>query len=768
MVKQVRLLTPFPERSMSFKRITLATSLAALSFAAVADEPVPDVVVVAPKGDSGAAAPTEVDAATLRRLLPATSDTASLLRDLPGVSLQGGGGVSSLPSIHGLADDRIRTKVDGMDLISACANHMNSPLSYIDPTQVGQVQVFAGISPVSVGGDSIGGTILVDSPAAEFAAPGAAMLRKGEVGTFYRSNGNAWGANLSATAASDTLSLSYQGATAESENYQAAKAFKPAGPAAAGRGWLDGDEVGSSSYESSNHALAIALQREAHLLELKMGVQDIPHQGWTNQRMDMTDNDSTQFNLRYQGGFDWGLFEARAYDEQTRHDMDFGEDKLYWYGPGNVPGSDGVPGPISGGPNGYAAGMPMDTEGRNTGLVLKGEIALREGDVLRVGGEFQRYRLDDWWEPSGKGMWPETFWNIHDGERDRLAAYGEWEREWDTQWLTQLGLRHEQVEMNAGEVQGYNPMFSPADEAAFNAADRELTDHNWDLTALARFAPSAGERYEFGLAQKSRSPNLYERYAWSTHGMAMRMVNWAGDGNGYVGNLELEPEVAYTLSASADWHDAGGQQWSFKVTPYLTYVEDYIDGVRCDSNPDGSACNDANLTRSDGFVYLRFANQSARLYGIDLSGSVELGEQAGLGRFSATGVLNYVQGENRDTGDDLYNLMPLNARLGLVQAWGGWTNTLEWELVDDKTEVSQVRNEVETGGYGLFNLRSSYQWKQARLDLGIENLFDKYYHHPLGGAYTGQGKTMSGTDVPWGVPVPGPGRSFYAGVTLNF
>ena len=53
------------------------------------------------------------------------------LRDVPGVSLYGAGGVSSLPSIHGLADDRLRVTVDGMDLIASCPNHMNPALSYI-------------------------------------------------------------------------------------------------------------------------------------------------------------------------------------------------------------------------------------------------------------------------------------------------------------------------------------------------------------------------------------------------------------------------------------------------------------------------------------------------------------------------------------------------------------------------------------------------------------------------------------------------------------
>jgi iron complex outermembrane receptor protein len=80
------------------------------------------------------------------------------------VSVYGAGGVSSLPVIRGLADDRLRTQVDGMDLVAACPNHMNSPLSYIDPTAVANIDVYAGVTPVSVGGDSIGGAGVARRP----------------------------------------------------------------------------------------------------------------------------------------------------------------------------------------------------------------------------------------------------------------------------------------------------------------------------------------------------------------------------------------------------------------------------------------------------------------------------------------------------------------------------------------------------------------------------------------------------------------------------
>ncbi|MHB0927290.1 MAG: TonB-dependent receptor plug domain-containing protein, partial [Gallionellaceae bacterium] len=674
---------------MQFKRITICVALA-FAPSAFAAETLPEVPV---RSEALQPLPSTnnrgLEPESLKSKRAGTSDTASLLEDVPGVSLYGAGGVSSLPAIHGLADDRLRIKVDGMDLISACGNHMNPPLSYIDPSSVGSIKVFAGIAPVSLGGDSIGGTVQVESAMPKFSANGETLL-SGELGAFYRSNGNAQGGNLAATIASETLSLTYTGSTAKSDDYKAGGDFKQASYYAnaaaaakdAGDRVLGRDEVGSSMYKSTNQSLALALRNANHLFEFKLGVQDIPYQGWPNQRMDMTGNDSKQFNLRYTGDYGWGKLEGRAYHEHTRHKMQFFDDKLYWYGaaaPGNYTnsGTPCVPSATC------AAGMPMDTDGKNSGVTAKASILMSERDLLRIGAEAQQYRLNDWWDPSGKGMWPSTFWNINGGQRDRMALFGEWEANWNPQWLTQFGVRHEAVDMNTGTVQGYSAGYV-TDATAFNNTNRKKTDHNWDLTALARFTPSATQTYEFGFAQKTRSPNLYERYTWSKGGMAMYMINMAGDGNGYVGNLNLKPEVAHTLSATADWHGEGAEDWSLKVTPYYTQIQDYIDAQRCSAG--STVCVAANLTRTNGYVFLQFVNQRARLYGMDISGRMPLAKSEGYGDLTATAVISYVDGKNQTTGDNLYNIMPLNARLAVSQRLAGWTNTAEIELVDAKTQ----------------------------------------------------------------------------------
>ncbi len=713
-----------------------------------------------PVAPAAIAGPATLDAEQLRRARSATGDTASMLRDIPGVTLQGAGGASSLPVIHGMASDRVRIKVDGMDLIASCPNHMNPPLSYLDPSTIGSLEVYAGIAPVSLGGDSIGGTIVARTREPEFAEAGQDRVVKGELGAYFRSNGNARGLNVSASMATETLHVAYSGALARSDNQRAGGDFKTTpGTGRVGHD-LPLDEIGSTAFETRNHSLSLAQRSGGHLLELRLGLQDLPLQLYPNQRMDMLDNQQQRANLRYLGRFDWGTLEARAYREEVDHLMDFGPDRRFWYGSNSGAGQPCDPIRFFGDPAGTcAAGMPMQTASDNTGLTIKADLRLHEHEVLRVGAEAQAYRLEDQWPASGGGMGPGVFQNIHDGRRDRMALFGEWETTHAAGWTTSVGARFEHVRMSAGEVHGYSsapnaPGNQFADAAAFNASERARSDHNWDFTALARYTTSPMLDIEGGFARKVRSPNLYERYTWSTWAMAATMNNFVGDGNGYLGDPTLKPETAHTVSATLDWH-AADRAWALKATPYVTLVSDYIDAV---ARPGFVP---------DKFNVLQYANQSARIAGLDLSGRMALGTTA-WGHWGLEGLASVTRGKNRDSGDDLYNIMPPSAKLSLTHRHGGWNNGVELVGVAGKTRLSEVRNEIPTPGYALVNLRASHAWQRVRLDFGVDNLFDRAYVLPTGGAYVGQGTTMSMNGVPWGIGVPGPGRSIYAAASVTF
>lgn len=739
-----------------------------------------DAVTVLPRvivaGDRASIAPArQMEGDSTRARQAATSDTARLLDGLPGVSVNAAGGVSGLPVIHGLADNRLRIQVDGADITASCPNHMNPALSYVAPGDIGRITVYPGITPVSVGGDSIGGSIVVDSKPPVFAVPGGGHVLSGEVGAFYRSNGDAHGANVAATFATEHVSLRYAGSTAQADNYRAGGDFKDYDFTGRAGHTLGRDEVGSSAYTTRNQTLDLAYVWGDHLLQATLGWQSMPEQGFPNQRMDLLDNRQRRLNLHYLGDFDWGRLEARAYRERLEHHMDFGADKRYWYGVASGGGYPPGGGAVACAPIGMncAAGMPMDTESDTTALTIDAEWALAGDDLLRVGVAHRIYRLDDWWPPSGGMMAPGTFWNIRDGERDRSAAYAEWEHRFTVRWVGELGLRYERVRMDAGDVQGYDPAsnmmgsYQMRDAARFNASDRTRSDGNLDASAIFRFARDEKTDIAFGIVRKVRSPGLYEVYPWSTWSMAAVMNNFVGDGNGYIGNPALRPERAVTMSMTLDWH-APDRSWELQATPYYTRVADYIDAVQWDAP--------ANAPRAvpvtGAFSVLKYANQSARLYGLDVSGKMSLGETRS-GVFGLEAGLAYVNGENTLTRGNLYNLMPPNARVALTHRLGDWDSALEVQGVMRKNSVSRVRNELETAGYGLVHLRAARQWGRVRLDVGVENLFDRFHALPTGGTYLGQGTTMSmNPTLPnypqWGVAVPAPGRSIHAAVNVKF
>jgi iron complex outermembrane receptor protein len=660
-----------------------------------------------------------------------TSDTASLLADQPGVSLQTGGGVSSLPVVNGLADDRLQIFIDNMIICSACANHMNPPLSYIPATSVGTITVTGNLTPVSVGGDSIGSSIIVESEPPLFAVKGQGIVEAGAFSSYFRSNNHARGAALSASVAGSNLSF---GITASHDK---------------GNDYVDGhgNTVTSTYYESNNLGMTLSAKTDNSLITFKAGHQSIPSQGFVNQWMDMTGNDASYANLGYKGDFDWGKVDASAYWNNTWHEMNSGPDKLTF--PLRMPN------------------MPMDTHGISLGYALKTDIKIGSESILRLGNEFQRFTLDDWWPPISSTigtMGPNTFLNINNGRRDRYAFFAEWETKPSEKLTTIVGVRNEQVRMDTGDVQGYNNQNMAGamstnylrDSSAFNSLSHARNDSNWNITALCKYKATTTEDYEFGYAMKTRSPNLYERFAWSTMWMTSGMLGWFGDGNGYVGNPDLKPEIAHTVSLSMDWHDQDKKSYELKITPYFTYVNNYI-GVQDIGN--STAPGTRNI--------LQFVNQDAGLYGIDISGKAALWRSDAWGSGQLRGTVGYVHGNNRDTDTSLYHMMPLNCNLTLEQTVKGWTNAVELQLVNKKSSVDPYRYEPGTAGYALVNLRTAYQYKNMRIDFGVMNLFDKYYFLPLGGVNYDRSLAISGRPVYFDA-LAGMGRSFNVGITQSF
>jgi iron complex outermembrane receptor protein len=666
------------------------------------------VVIVAPKAD----------AAVLKRI--GASDPVSLLLDQPGVSAYGNGGVSGLPALRGLADDRIKIRVDGGEATAACGNHMNAPLSYVDPTLVASTSVTAGITPVSAGGDNIAGVIEIDTVQPLFAVTGQSLLAAGSLTVQGRTVDDSLTRSATATLASDWLSATWAGATTAASSYKDG----------------NGRTVADTLYKSTNQSLTLGARTPDQRWSLKIGQQRIPYQGFPNEFMDMTDNRAVHANLAWDARLGWGALHAKAFWQNTEHEMGFFSSER-------------------------AGTMPMNTHGRDASASLQADIPA-DGGTLKVGAEFHRHRLDDWWPAVADSMMmgPQAYVNVDGGRRDRLGLFGEWDGKLADRWSIDAGLRAESVHTGAGVVQDYGcGMMCAADAAAaaaFNASDRTRRDTNVDATLVGRFEAGPNASYEFGIARKTRSPSLYERYSWGRGTMAMTMIGWFGDANGYVGDIGLKPEVARTVSATADWHDGGPSGGFLRVTPFFTAVRDFIDADVIGSYQPGDA---DGPTRS----LLQFANHDAHLYGVNVSWRVPVAASPSSGQTSVEGKFDWTRGRRND-GGDLYHIMPPSLDVAVVQTLDRWSAQAGLQAVARKSHVDVRRAEPATPAYALVNLGARYEFRNgSSLQAGVRNLFDRQYGQPLGGvniAAFEAGGALS--------PVAGAGRSFDAGATWKF
>jgi len=659
----------------------------------------------------------EATADALAAQLVSSSDTASLLT---GIDSAQAGAVSSLPTIHGLGDDRIRTLVNGVPVAAACPMHMNPPLSYIDPTNVARIEVLPGVTPVSLGGDSIGGTIVVDSSAPNFAATDHSIASDARMSSFYRSNGSTIVGAAAASLASSDFSLAYQGSESRAGDYHDG----------------DGERIGASRVETSNQQITAAYRSGQDLYEAQAAFQHMPYEGFPNADMDLTDNVGMFVNLRYRGVESWGVLKFTAYYDHIQHEMN-----------GNA--ADRYPPALT--ITGFGD-MPTLERAQDFGYRVEADIVTATRGTLRIGNEVHAQTLDDRWPGAPAGMMFD-FINVDAAARTQLGTFAEWERDWSGTWVTLLGVRNDTVWMDTGPVQGYDGVDPLA--KAFNASSRARTDVNFDATLLSRYQPDAQQSYSVGLARKNRTPNLYERYAWGTN--TIGTVTWFGDGNGYTGNPDLKPETAYTASISGDWHDRAARLWDARVTPYLTFVPDYIGAVPiC-----GPSCTGMPGSQ------LAFANQRARLYGLDVSEAVTLADHPAAGLTRITGSGGFVRGEDLSTQTSLYHMMPLHGTIALEHERGRWSSTLELRAASAKTAVDATRHEPPTPGFAILNLRTDYTWRGVRLDFAITNLLDHQYENPLGGTWQSAlyPPGYSGTTFH---PLPAAGRSFDTGVTVKF
>ena len=299
-------------------------------------------------------------------------------------------------------------------------------------------------------------------------------------------------------------------------------------------------------------------------------------------------------------------------------------------------------------------------------------------------------------------------------------------------------------------------MSNPDAEAAtvFNARDRNKSDTLVDasLTAVKQF--DQRNSLALSVARKNRAPNLYERYSWGQGAMATSMIGWFGDGNGYIGNIDLQPETAHTAALNYQF-DTG--TFSVEARGWYTHVQDYIDvevsgQFNRSSMPEGLR----NI--------LAFTNLDATLYGAGLQGRYQL-PFTGAGQWQIINAFAWQRGERDDTGNSLYQIIPVKNTLTIMHTMDGLTTSLTWQWVGQKDNTDPRRLENETDAYSLLNASTQWQYDNLTLTLSVNNLTDNVYALPLGGVSIANYNVEPDKGF---TQLQGAGRSFDFGIRYSF
>lgn len=461
-------------------------------------------------------------------------DTAELLLAVPGAAVVRNGTQTGIPQLHGLWGDRVRVSVDGMNITPACPNHMDPPLHYAAPSSVASLLVMAGITPVSQGGDSLGGTVALESPPPRFSTNDS-LLYYGDLGTRVSTADDGLTLSGAAGLASRHLSVGYEGSSATARDYR----------------YPDGI-VRDTGFDMQQHSVQLGANTKPGLLDLDLGWGRTRDAGTPALPMDMIRDDSFRAGLGYRGALPIGNLEGRLYYHEIDHLMD-----NYTLRPAR-------------GPRMFSPATSDDF-----GLRI-GWDDLVQDHLLGIGLESFFNRFEAYQQNATTGMQQDTF---RDVSRDRVGAYAEWLGFLESPWQPQLGLRADMVFADAADVER---SFAPAaaDRAFFNARDHQQDEVNLDVTATLRHIPNRYSTYELGFARKNRAPNIVEWFLWTPLSASAGQA----DGRSYLGNLDLDSETSHQVAFTADYH---GTNWQVKISPYYNHVTDFIQGTplpRLDAN----------------------------------------------------------------------------------------------------------------------------------------------------------------------------------------
>ena len=638
------------------------------------------------------------------------TDSASLLKSVPGANINRNGPITGIAQYRGLFGDRVAVSMDNDAVLSGGPNAMDAPLSYAPPLLLKSLEVTPGIAPVSASQEAIGGHIVATLDRGEFAGTEDTQT-SGTISSRYGTVDDGVNHGLKAVIANDQHKLAALASYDEGNDGESG----------------NGDKLADTGYRRERYDLSYAWQNATSNITLSGGKLDTNDTGTPALPMDIVYIHTDIANLSAATDYKGMTFRTRMGYSDVDHLMD------NFFLRSNV------------NPMMY---RQNNATGRQFSWGGSVEVPFGE-DTLTVGIDGTKVVHDALITNPNMTMF--AVQNFSDAERDIYGLFAEW-KHIIQQWQIETGLRYNRVNMNSDEVSasGMMPMMQNlADGLAgsFNNGERDQSFDNIDIVVKASRPLTDTTSLNIGLARKTRAPSYQELYLW----LPLEATGGLADGRSYIGNLDLDSELNYEINTGLDWQ-AGNVYASGQV--FFRKVDDFIQGT-----PSNNMSANMLATMMSGQAPLQFNNIDAELYGFDGRYGLILNDNWRL-----DGVLSYVRGEDKDNGDNLYRIAPLNHSLAVSWQKAALSARVESVLYAKQSKTSNYNDEQDSAGYGLLNAQGQYRIsKQFKISAGINNLLDKHYVDHLSGY-----NRNSDSDIAIGDRLPGQGRNFFIAMNISW
>lgn len=281
-------------------------------------------------------------------------------------------------------------------------------------------------------------------------------------------------------------------------------------------------------------------------------------------------------------------------------------------------------------------------------------------------------------------------------------------------------------------------VFSPSvryDNFSSRSKETQYTSKHWSPAAALTWKTTSWLDLTARYTEAFRAPSMQERFVSGVHfGTNIRGLDVV---NSFKANPNLKPETAKNKEMSAKFHFSelftDSDKLSFNATYFQNDVKDFIHLRVFKENP-----ADPREFMPKISQYQNVSN--ARLNGIELETAYQ------------THRVTLTAGYAQTRGVDKASKTALSG-----VAADKFSFSIDYALVKDKFNIgtlvtlhraqNRVPKDAETyKGYTLTNIHATYapkhgEWKNLRLDIGIDNLFDKK-HQPAFSLMEGAGRNV--------------------------